>query len=423
MTLGRLKRLMLFLPPRHGKTEMVTVRYPVYRLAQNPEMRVIIGAYNQTLANKFSRKARKLARECLDVDRERRAAEEWDTVQGGGLRAVGVGAGITGQGGQLVIIDDPVKSREEANSLAYRERVWEWYRDDLYTRLEPGAAMILIMTRWHDDDLAGRILMSEDGPNWEILRLPAEAETQEERDSWAERLSRDGGQPDPLGREPGEALCDERYPLPELQRIRTVLGTPSYWALYQQAPQPPAGGMLKRHWFKIVGAAPAQAKRVRYWDKAGTADGGAWTAGALVARNSAGQFFIEDVVRAQLEAADRERLIEQTAALDARRGSVEIWVEQEPGSGGKESAQGTIRRLAGHVVYADRVTGDKATRAEPLAAQAEAKNVFLVDGKWNGAWLDEAASFPHGRYKDQIDATSGAFNKLAGSFWTGSAKW
>ncbi|NLE76759.1 MAG: terminase, partial [Chloroflexi bacterium] len=220
VTRGECRRLMLFLPPRHGKSELVTVRYPVWRLAHEPGLRVIVGAYNQTLANKFSRKARRVAQGAgLRLSPERSAVEDWELARGGSLRAVGVGGGITGQGGDLIVIDDPVKSREEANSEAYRERVFDWYTDDLYTRLEPGGAAILIMTRWHEDDLAGRILRSEDGPNWEALSLPAEAE-----------------EGDVLGRAVGEALCPARYDVAALREIRTVLGR-SYWALYQQRPQ------------------------------------------------------------------------------------------------------------------------------------------------------------------------------------------
>jgi hypothetical protein len=134
------RRLMLFLPPRHGKTEMTTVRYAAYRLKRDPELRVIVGAYNQILANKFSRKSRRIAEGRIELSRDRTAVEDWETAVGGGLRAVGVGSGVTGMGGNLIIIDDPVKSREEAESEAYRERVWDWYRDDLYTRLEPDGA-------------------------------------------------------------------------------------------------------------------------------------------------------------------------------------------------------------------------------------------------------------------------------------------
>ncbi len=394
VTDGSIKKLMIFLPPRHGKSELVTVRYPVWRLEVNPELKIIVGAYNQTLANKFSRKSRRIAEEQLELSQSRTAVDDWETKQAGGLRAVGVGGGITGMGGDLILIDDPVKNREEANSPTYRERVWDWYTNDLYTRLEPNGSIILIMTRWHMDDLAGRILDSEDAPNWTVVELPAEAE-----------------EDDALNREIGEALCPERFNLVDLADRKRTLGR-DYISLYQQRPVPRDGEFFRRSWFQIKDAAPVEARRVRYWDKAGTAGGGAYTAGIRMAMKN-GVYYIEDIIRGQWAAAEREKIIRQTAETDGVE--VRVWVEQEPGSGGKESAENTIRNLAGYIVKADRVTGDKELRAEPFAAQAEAGNVFLVkDGskKWNAKFLDEVATFPAGKYKDQVDGASGAFNKL-----------
>jgi len=396
VTAGRVRKLMLFMPPRHGKSELTTVRYPVWRLERDPAMRVIVGAYNQTLADKFSRKSRRIALQRFSLSQERTAVEDWETTRGGGLRAVGVGGGITGQGGDLIIIDDPVKSREEANSPAYRERVWDWYTQDLYTRLEPGGSMILIMTRWHEDDLAGRILASEDGPNWEILSLPALAEPG-----------------DPLGRALGESLCPKRFTAEDLAKIRTVLGTWAFTALYQQRPLPAEGGMFKLAWFEIIHAAPVSAvARVRFWDKAGSAGRNDYTAGVRIAKTREGIYIIEDVVRGQWSALEREKIIRQTAELDGR--SVPVWIEQEQGSGGKESAENSIRTtLAGYIVHAERPSTDKVIRAEAFSAQCEAGNVKLVRADWNAAYLAEIASFPEGAHDDQVDASSGAFNKLA----------
>jgi hypothetical protein len=178
VTNGEVKRLMLFMPPRHGKSELVTVRYALWRLLREPRMNIIIASYNQKLANRFSRKIRKLVTG-VELSRSAYAVEEWETAAGGGVKAVGVGAGVTGFGGDLVIIDDPVKSRREANSPVMRDRVWDWYNDDIHTRLEPGGAVILIQTRWHDDDLSGRLLkeMRDGGEQWEVIRLPALAES------------------------------------------------------------------------------------------------------------------------------------------------------------------------------------------------------------------------------------------------------
>lgn len=394
VTTGNIRKLMLFMPPRHGKSELTTVRYPVWRLECEPTLRVIVGAYNQTLAEKFSRKARRIALQRIALSQDRTAVEDWETTRGGGLRAVGVGGGITGQGGDLIIIDDPVKSREEANSPTYRERVWDWYTQDLYTRLEPGGSMILIMTRWHEDDLAGRILASEDGPQWSVVSLPALAEAS-----------------DPLGRALGEALCPDRFTAADLAKIRTVLGTWAYTALYQQRPLPAEGGMFKHPWFEIVAGIPAMAERIRYWDKGGSAGRGDYTAGVKMARTREGIYFIEDVVRGQWSALEREKIIRQTAELDGL--AVPVWVEQEGGSGGKESAENSVRYLAGFRARAETAKSDKITRADAFSAQCEAGNVKLVRGEWNAAYLAEITSFPHGTHDDQVDASSGAFNKLA----------
>ncbi len=400
VTAGEILRLMIFEPPRHGKSEQVTIHYPAYRLERDPTLRVIIGSYNETLAARFSRRTRRIVEARLALSRERTAAVDWETERDGGLRAVGVGGGITGHGGQLILVDDPIKNREEADSATYRERVWDWWRDDLYTRLEPGGAIILIMTRWHQDDLAGRILASEDAPNWTVVRLPALAE-----------------EGDPLGRQVGAALCPQRYDVAALAKIRLVLGEHSFAALYQQRPLPAEGGLFKAAWFaqRLTEAevGPLEAL-VRYWDKAASAGQGDYTVGVLMGRSAEGRYVVLDVVRGRWETFERERVIVSTAARDRERwGEVAIWLEQEPGSGGADSARATIRALSGHVVRAETATGQKTARAEPLAAQAGAGNVLVVRAAWNAAWIDELCIFPHGEHDDQVDASSGAFNKLA----------
>lgn len=396
---GEIKRLMVFMPPRHGKSELCTVRFPVWLLARNPNLRVIVGAYNQILANKFSRKAMRIATNELSLADDRRAVEEWETTSEGGIRAVGVGSGVTGGGGNIILIDDPVKNREEANSLTYREKVWSWYTDDLYTRLEPGASIVLTMTRWHEDDLAGRILGSEDAKDWTVITFPAIAEEN-----------------DALGRAAGEALCPDRYDLHALERIRKVLGAWSFAALYQQRPAPAEGGMFRRGWFNIVDAVPAENMRwVRWWDKAATSKRGDFSAGVLMGVSRDGIYYVADVKRGQWSSGERDVVMKQQASIDANtmRGPLEIWTEQEPGSGGKDSAQATIKLLAGYAVYAQASTGSKEVRALPLAAQAEAGNVRLLRGDWNAAYIDELSVFPFGAHDDQVDASSGAFNKLS----------
>lgn len=399
---GETKRLMVFMPPRHGKTALVTVRFPVWWMERQSGLRVIVAAYNQTLANKFSRMSRKLAQMRLGLNETRRAVEEWETVNRGWYRAVGVGGGVTGMGADLILVDDPVKNREEAQSSTYRERVWDWYTNDLYTRLEPGGAIVLVMTRWHEDDLAGRIL-SNGGDDWRVIRLPAIAEAD-----------------DPLGRAAGEPLNPDRYPLGELEKIKTVMGAWAFEALFQQRPMPAEGGMFKGGWFRFMDTAPVQVTaRARYWDKAATADGGDYTAGVRMSRTADGMYYIEDVTRGRWSSGERDKVIRQCAETDPP--GTQIWLEQEPGSSGVDSVQALIRMLAGFNVRADRVTGSKVVRAGPLAAQAEAGNVILIRGMWNAAFLDELTSFPNGAHDDQVDAASGAFAKISpqgASAWT-----
>lgn len=398
VTSGECKRLMIFIPPRHTKSETVTVRYPVWSLERRPTMRVIIGAYNQTLANKFSRKARRIAAELIPMSSSRAAVEEWDTKLGGGLRAVGVGGGITGQGGDLIVIDDPVKNREEAESETYREKVWEWYKDDLYTRLEPDGAIVLIMTRWHQDDLAGRLIeeMRDGGEYWDIVSLPALAEDN-----------------DPLGRKEGEALCPERYDEAALANIKMVLGERSFNALYQQRPSAREGNMFKVGNLEIVDVAPVEARRVRYWDKAATQGGGDFTAGVRIAVTPKRVFYIEDVVKGQWDTDERDSIIRQTAQLDGNQ--VSIGGEQEPGAAGKDSKLAFLRLLSGFSVTCAPASGSKEVRADPLSAQVNGGNVKLVKGGWNKAFIAELGEFPVGVHDDQVDAASGAFNMLAES--------
>lgn len=386
---------MIFMPPRHTKTETVTVRYSAYRLEQDPTMNVILGSYNQHLANRFSRKIKRVVDGRVELSKDRNAVEEWETEAGGAFRAVGVGGGITGFGGDLIMIDDPVKSREEADSDVFRNKCWDWFNDDLYTRLEPDASMILTMTRWHEDDLAGRLLqnMADGGEHWDVVKLPAIAE-----------------EGDPMGRAIGKPLCPDRYDLDALNRIKAN-GERSFQALYQQHPTARQGYFFDVTKLQIVDAAPADAQRARGWDKAATPGDGDFTASARIAKN--GMFYIEDVTRGQWDTASRDRHIRQTAELDGR--PVKQIGEQEPGSGGKESAENFIRLLAGFSVMTERSTSNKQERADPFSSQVNAGNVKLVRGDWNKTFIEELRQFPFGKHDDQVDATSLAFNQLNGT--------
>lgn len=396
---GESDREMFFVPPRHGKTEQNTVRFVAYVLERDPTKRVIVGAYNATLARKFSRKIRKLVRERgVELSTERNAVEDWETTAGGGVRAVGVGEGVTGQGGDVIVVDDPVKSRAEANSEAYRRRVWEWYSEDLYTRLEPGGVMLLTMTRWHPDDLAGAILASEDAPRWHVTLLPALADP-----------AQTGGA-DPLGRRPGEALCPDRYTRPDLLAIRRVMEGWAFDALYQQRPTPKKGEFFNVDKLTYVDAVPANARRARGWDFGATEGGGDPTAGARISVTPDGTVYVEHVAKAQKGPGTRDGFILGVAEMDTRR--VPQVGEEEPAAAGKVSAAAFLKLLAGWTVKVVPVSGDKPTRAGPFASQVNVGNVRLVRGPWNAAYVEELRQFPRGAHDDQVDASATAYNDL-----------
>ena len=409
---GEVKRLMIFMPPRHGKSELVSRLFSAYYLYKHPDKWVGINSYAAELAYTFSRNSRDNYRTSGGILKgDAAAVKQWETGKGGGLWAAGVGGPITGKGFDLGIIDDPIKNADEAASEVIREKHKDWYNSTFYTREEPSGAIIIIQTRWHEDDLSGWLLSQEDEEepeHWHIVHFEAIKEDDEPDYPATCTIEHDN-------RKTGEALAPMRYPLEKLNKISKRIGSYFFGALYQQRPKPREGNMFKRQWFDVVDKIPENIKHVRYWDKAGTKDGGAYTAGVLMAVDEDNIFYVEDIVRGQWAAGQREAIIKSTAQMDGE--DVIIWVEQEPGSGGKESAESTIKNLAGFSVYADKVTGDKVTRAEPFQAQCEGKNVKLKKADWNYGYLERLTGFPNAKYKDDIDASSGAFNKLTQNKW------
>lgn len=396
VTRGEVDRLAIFMPPRHAKTETVTVRYPLYRLEQDPTCSVLVTGYSQRIANRFSRKTRNLAAGRVVIAQDKAASDEWHTDKGGQMLARGVGSPPTGVGFGLIVIDDPIKSREDAESQAKRERAWDWYTDDLLTRCEPGGAIVMVLTRWHEDDVASRALASEPG-EWTVLKLPALAEAD-----------------DPMGRPEGAALWPARFDVEALQRTRDVMaqndGLRGWEALYQQNPQPREGTMFRVSAIEIVPARPVCKRVVRRWDLASSDQRGDYTVGVLMGMQADGRFVVLDVVRGQWGTDQRDQVIRQTAALDGR--SVTVEVPQDPGSAGVDVAKHLTRQLAGFRVKAARETGDKATRADPFASQVGAGNVLMVKADWNAEYLAELKGFPQRRHDDQVDASSGAFRML-----------
>lgn len=305
---------------------------------------------------------------------------------------------ITGLGLDLGFIDDPIKGRADASSKLVRDNAWNWLTSDFISRFSDKAGFIMTMTRWHIDDPIGRFLLKF--PEARVLNFPAIAEVDEPH------------------RKAGEALFPEFKPLEFLLKTKAMQTAAEWESLYQQNPIIKGGELFPIEKFTTVQGSPdrKEVKRtVRYWDKAGTEGGGAWTAGVRMHLMRDNRFIVSDVVRGQWAALKREEIIKNTCKTDQAEygGSVETWIEQEPGSGGKESAERTIANLRGFIIKADRVTGKKEVRAEPYAAQVQGGNVFLVAAAWNRPYIDEHEVFPNGKSKDQVDAAAGACMKLA----------
>lgn len=411
---GELKRLLVSMPPRHGKSELLSIHAPVWFLERNPKREVIAAGYAISLARKFSRKARKLAEKIgLALNPKVAQASEWETAEGGRVYAVGVGGGIAGHGADILIVDDPVKNVQEASSPLIREKIWDWFISEAMTRLSPTGAAIVIMTRRHEADLIGSLVEGRDAESgevadegddepkiedehWEYVRIPAISE----------------GEGDPLNRPEGAALWT-RWPIEALNRIRKR-GEWLFAALYQQRPTPRSGGLFQKEWFsKFVDAAPAggDVRFVRYWDKASSLDKDAdFTAGVLMAVRD-DVFTVCDVVEKKVTPKGRRDL--QRACAETDPPGTVIWIEHEGGSSGADAAEEEAKALAGYPVHWEHPTGPKWSRAESFASQCEGGNVFLVKAPWNRKFIEQLCSFPNGKHDDMVDAASGACRKLS----------
>lgn len=395
-------RLMVMMPPRHGKTENLR-HYAAWLLGQMPELRLITTSYTTDLAYKNSRRTRNLIDSeayrrlfpDVRISQTRAAVKEWELDgHAGAMIAAGVGSGITGHGGNLIIIDDPVKSRAEAESAVYRQRAKDWYANDLRTRLETPGAIIVNQTRWHQDDLAGWLL-SDDLEGWRVLRLPALAEAD-----------------DPLGRAPGEALWPERFDEATLGLMRAQMGEYAFSALYQQSPLPSGGGLFDPTQIRIVETVPECTRVVRFYDLAVTAKATSdYTVGLKLGVTKDNAPVILHVWRERRELPDVHEAIVQNAAVDGR----DVAVRLEAEKAGIIQLQYLLRdpRMNAYVVDAKPPEGDKYTRAAPIAARVNAGAVMMVRGTWNAALLDELAVFPLGAHDDQVDALSGAWDMIA----------
>lgn len=405
---GELKRVMLFVPPRHSKSETISRLFTAYYLFQNPDKWVGLTSYSAELAFVLSRASQEnYTRAGGALSQSAGAVKHWETGQGGGLWAAGVGGPITGKGFHLGVIDDPLKNSQDASSAVIREKQKEWYRSTFYTRAEPDAAIVVIQTRWNEDDLSGWLLSEEnesDEPEkWHVVNLPAIAEDAPKIPATC-TLEADW-------RQPGEALCPERYTARRLEQIRERIGGYYFSALYQQRPSAKEGDFFKVSKIEIVPAAPAGLRECRAWDLAASSGRGDFTAGVKIGRDASGAWYVLDVSRGQWSPDERNAELRQRAATDGR--GCLIRIAQDPGQAGVDQVQALTRMMSGYNVKSERPTGSKETRADAFAAQVNVGNVRLVVGKWNAAFLEELRQFPNGKNDDQVDAASDGFNQLA----------
>jgi predicted phage terminase large subunit-like protein len=401
------KDLLINIPPRHTKSLLVCVLWPAWLWIRKPHVRFLFSSYSLQLATRDNLKCRRLIQsdwyqkrwgDRFKITSDQNQKTRYENDKSGYRYVTSPDSGTTGEGGDVIVCDDP-HNVTEAPSDAEREATVTWWFESMSTRRNniKRGCRVVIGQRVHHKDLCGVII---DRGGYRHICLPAEYEPDHPYRCDADWRT-----------EEGELLCSERFDKEGLEKLKNDLGSYAYAGQCQQRPVPREGGMFKRHWFEIVNAAPAKATRVRYWDMAASQDDGDYTAGLRMSKTDDGIYYIEDVKRDQLSSHGAEKLVKQSADLDGK--PVKIWMEQEPGSAGKTVIASYTRLLAGYSFRGYKSTGKKEVRADPFAAQCEAGNVKIVKGPWNEAFLEELTLFPNGDHDDQVDAASGAFDKLA----------
>jgi len=406
---GEERFLIVNLPPRHGKSEFISKYFPAWYLGNFPDKRIILSSYQASLSEGWSRKIRDILKEFglqifnLQINPEHRRANSFEFLgHSGGLFAVGTGGAITGKGANIMIIDDPIKNDAEANSITYRDKVFEWFNSTAFTRLEPDGAMIIIMTRWNEDDLAGRLLSSNfatSGYQWQHINLPAVAIEN-----------------DVLGRKIGDSLWPERYDIDKLNQIKQSIG--SYWfsALYQQEPVPAGSSIFKRLWFQyfdeddrnyILNYKNGQRERIsknlcKIFSTVDLASSTKETADFTViltfAQTINNDILILDIIREKFEATEHLNLIKYN------------YQKYRPVLIGIENVQYQSSLLQsalkeGLPIKSLKADKDKISRALPMASMVEAGKVYFKrNAQYLEAFEGELLNFPRARNDDQVDA-------------------
>jgi len=428
-------RLILTVPPRHGKSTLVSDMFPSWVLGKHPEWELIASSYSLALPLKFSRDIRNRLRDpayqsifpgtVLRDDAQ--AAEEWRLTAGGGYRAAGVGGGITGMGAHILLVDDPVKDAAEANSETIRENTRAWFNTAAYSRLAPGGGVLLVMTRWHDDDLVGSVLshmreqieagMSEaEIDMWELINYPAIATADE-------YLMPDGSIQTDIRREEianarllrrqGDALHPDRYDIAKLIRIKNRLNPSEWAALFQQDPVPDDGAFFSKDMFKHYSFLPgskAEYTFISAWDVAiGEKKRNDWTVGLTAAINEAGDIFIVDMVRGRLGTMEIVRAVcDQIERHDCMVFGMEhnqikmtLWplIMEEM----------RRRQLSCSINDDLKPITDKETRATPLRGLMQQGRVYFptfAHAPWVEKIQHEFLRFPSGKHDDIVDAAA-----------------
>jgi predicted phage terminase large subunit-like protein len=441
-------RLMILMPPRHGKSEMASRKFPAWLLGRLPDSRIIMASYGADLASKNSRAVRDLLEskryqalfgglssksEPVELSSDSRSVAAWDLAQPhrGGVVAAGVGGGITGLGADLLILDDLFKNREEAESESRRDLVDDWYKSSALTRLEKEyAAVILFFTHWHPDDLVGRLMKqmieNPQADQWDIVMMPSLSRDDcyaKDADDQQKKMREGVYLPitDPIGRPLNESpLWPNRFGREWLISKEANIGLYEFAALYQQMPYLREGGMFKREYFTIVERVPKDVTLSRftwYWDKAATVGRGDYSAGVLMAIGSDGMIYVLHAVRGKLSPHDRDNLMISEAKASLRQWqptALKVFHQKDPAAAGKESAQSTNLKLAqaGLSGAFEPVTGDKEDRAGPWQSSLQGGGVRLLRAAWNEPYIDEHLSFPKGKNDDWVDCSSSCHFKV-----------
>lgn len=403
------RKLAVSMPPRHGKSEMLSKYVPAWYLSKYPKRRVVIASYEADFASGWGRKVRDLIEEAPQwltpkIRTDSRAAARWELEAGGAMFTAGVGGPLTGKGANLLGIDDPIKNAEEAQSDIIRDKQWDWIRSTAFTRLEPQACIYVVMTRWHEDDVLGRF-EEEEPDEWYIINFPAIATEH-----------------DALGRQPGEALWPERYDLAALQAIKDTVGSYYWSAMYQQTPMVEGGGIFRQEtlgsWHqrgadkdiirltKPDGTAKV-VSRDAIWQfttvdlAASTKNTADWTVFALWGVTPDHELLLMDLWRQRIESADHYALLEQRHNAWAPRFH---GIEKVTYGLTLVQTASRIGRVPIRELKADR---DKVSRAYGAAALAEAGKLYIPKtAPWLDSYVHELLSFPNGSHDDQVDVTS-----------------